>query len=168
MTAVQQLAFDFDATPEWVPLVKPTTPNLATLVAEDRCRDCGAKCAFNQGGATPGIGLFMVCDECAKLDRCRLVCCTPVAERRPSRIGLTLDEGAHCDCGWWIWAERWDDDDPKARIPLTPDEVVDLMAEHAEPRHVSRWGKAHLVAEHDELVAARERRRAAYRKRAAA
>jgi hypothetical protein len=163
-----QLAFDFDIDPEWVPILKPTRLSLETLIdPTDRCRDCGIKCAFNQGGAGGGA-MYTVCDDCAKIDACRLVCCSPVAERRPSKIGLTRDEGAHCSCGWWIFAERWSEDDALSREPLTPDELTDLMAEHAEPRHVSHWGESHPVAMHEALVAKRARRRAAYTKRAAA
>lgn len=165
---MEQLAFDFDVTPEWVPIVVPTQMSLESLLAPSRdlCRDCGVRCAFNQGGAGRGV-LYQVCDECAKVDSCRLRCCTPVAERRPAKMWGEREEAAHCDCGWWLYLDRWDDDGP-TRVPLTPDEVLDLMAEHARPRHVSHWGASHLVTEHDDLIDRRERRRAAYRKRVAA
>lgn len=48
--------FDLDA-PEWVP-----------VYSMDRCRDCGARCAANQGGVRDGQ-IFVVCDPCAALDQ---------------------------------------------------------------------------------------------------
>lgn len=34
------------------------------------CRDCGTASHLNAGGASPGAGSFLVCDDCAKLDDC--------------------------------------------------------------------------------------------------
>lgn len=62
MSLTEQLAFDLEIeAPEWVPIYGDST----------RCRECGAKSAFNRGGGNEHGG-FVVCDECAYLDRCRL------------------------------------------------------------------------------------------------
>lgn len=79
-----------------------------------RCRDCGRRCAMNQGGAGEGHG-FRVCDDCAQLDGCL----TRKHDRGPD----------------------W---------------------------HVSHWGDSHPAADHDRLVKAQAKRRAAYLRRAAA
>lgn len=50
---------DFEETRiEWVPVYG----------FMDRCRDCGARCAANQGGVRQGHGVFVVCDPCSRLD----------------------------------------------------------------------------------------------------
>jgi len=121
------------------------------------CRDCGIKTAFNQGGARPGLGLFVVCNGCAGIDGCREQHCSPVIERR-ARPDFTVDEVAHCpNCSWFILdGAPWEDE------PYTADDLMDMLAEHARPRHVSRWGESHLIAEHDQLVADQAERRARY------
>lgn len=143
-----------DTLPEWVPLGW----NDAML-----CGLCGRKTTMNQGGTETGP----VCDDCARIDRCRLQCCTPVAERRPAKVGHEREECAHCqDCGWFLFLEQWTDDGEWK--PYTPDEITDLMAAHAAPRHVTHWGEAHPPEKHDELVRAQQQRRDAYWKRVAA
>lgn len=121
-----------------------------------RCGLCGATSKLNQGGTLTGN----VCDDCAQIDSCRLVECTPVAERRPDRMQKDRDKCAHCACGWWANAEYWHDDGEWRQH--TPEEVADMLAEHAQPRHVSHWGETHPPGEHDRLVAAQAKRRAAY------
>ena len=56
--------------PEWEPLLKRWDADpLVNAVTEERCRDCGKKAGFNQGGSGRE-GMFMVCDDCASLDAC--------------------------------------------------------------------------------------------------
>lgn len=140
---------DFEETrTEWVPLGW----NDGML-----CGLCGRKTTMNQGGSDVGP----VCDACAAIDRCRLRCCTPVVERRPSMFGHEREESAHCDdCGWFLLLERWTDDGELKQY--TPEELTDLLAQHAEPRHVTHWGMTHPPAQHDALVKAQAKRRAAY------
>lgn len=126
----------------------------------DRCGLCGTRTrGCNQGGTRTG----KVCDDCAQIDSCRLVCCEPVAERRPARVGVDQFECAHCACGWWAFETYWHDEGEHR--PYTAEEVADLLAEHAQPRHVSHWGHAHPPSRHDELVRAQAKRRAAYLKK---
>lgn len=143
--------FDLEE-PEWV------------VVGEwGRCGLCGTKCSFNQGGTTTGA----VCDDCAQVDGCSIREHNPIVERRPSPFSMSTDQVAHCDnCGWWVNADHRNDDGDW--VPLTGDEVLDLCAEHARPRHTSHWGVSHEIAQHDALVAAQAKRRANYRKAVAA
>lgn len=55
---------------EWVPLYKPHGITLASVIVGDRCRDCGSKSGYNQGGSRQDVGIYMVCDDCAQLDAC--------------------------------------------------------------------------------------------------
>lgn len=153
---MSQLTFDFDLeTTHWAPIYKPFNGSLVDYIGDDLCRDCGAKTAYNQGGAGRS-GIYAICDGCAQLDNCRLRTCRPVIERREAS-GFAVEEVAHCqDCSWFVIDRTgWDD----------AFEVDDLVAEHARPRHVSHWGMTHFMEEHDGLVAAREKRRAAYLRR---
>lgn len=55
---------------EWVPIYK-WYGDLASMIQDDLCRDCGCKSGYNQGGAgQPQGSSYMVCDDCAKLDEC--------------------------------------------------------------------------------------------------
>ncbi len=157
-----QLTFDLELeAPEWVPIYKPFGNNLAAYIRDDRCRDCGVKCAYNQGGSNER-GIFTVCDGCAEIDSCRLQVCTPILERRKVAT-FTADELAHCEsCSWFVLDRSgWDD-------KFDADDLQDMLAEHAQPRHVSHWGCAHPVEKHDGLVAAQAKRRTAYLKAVAA
>lgn len=137
---------------EWIP-----------LGTWDRCGLCGVKCSMNQGGTDTGA----VCDQCAQVDGCRIRPHDPVVERRPGQYGIQVEQVAHCaHCGWWINAERRNDDGDW--VPLTPEEVIDLCAEHARARHTSRWGMSHDISEHDVLVAAQAKRRASFLRKAEA
>jgi len=132
--------------------------------ADDRvCRDCGRKAAYNQGGANR-LGLFMVCDGCAAIDSCRLQVCNPYPVWCSDR-GTHIELAALCeDCPWRVDAKRWGEGEWRH---LTPDEVADMVAEHATPRHVSRWGMSHPPEKHDALVRAQGKRRTDYLRRAA-
>lgn len=69
--------FDLDEViPDWEPIYDPLPYNT--------CRDCGAVAGYLQGGARPGLGIFMVCNDCAQLDG--------LEEREPG-----------------LWASRWGD-----------------------------------------------------------
>jgi len=130
------------------------------MIADDRCRDCGRKAAYNQGGATPGVGSYMVCDGCADIDGCRLQVCNPYPVWCSDR-GTHTELAAMCeDCPWWLPAKHWGDGG-EWRL-LTADEVTDMLAEHAAPRHVSHWGHSHPPGKHDDMVRAQAKRRAAY------
>lgn len=157
---------DFEETrTEWVPIVIrfDEQPLVRKLKAFDIiCRDCGCKTAYSQGGADRD-GHYAVCDDCAQLDNCRISVHEITEERRPGEYGRT--EVARCSCGWWLWAEHWADEGEWRE--LTPEQITDLLAGHLRPRHVSRWGKEHEIAEHDRLVEAQARRRAAYLRRTA-
>lgn len=153
---------DWTDAPEWEPIYK--TYDLAGMIADDRCRDCGRKAAYNQGGANR-LGSFMVCDGCAQIDGCSLQVCNPYPVWCSDR-GTRIELAAMCeDCPWWLDAKRWDDDGEW--VLLTPEEVADMVAEHATPRHVSRWGMTHPPGKHDDLVRAQGKRRADYLRRAA-
>jgi hypothetical protein len=144
---------DFEETrPEWV------------LVGEwGRCGLCGTKCSYNQGGTRTGA----VCDGCAQVDLCTIRPHDPVIERRPSSLNSALVEVAHCSrCGWWV-LEHYRDDDGND-VAYTPDELLDMCSVHVAPRHTSHWGFSHEIADHDRLVAAQAKRRAAFLKRVAA
>lgn len=156
---------DFEETrTDWVPIYK-IFGDLASMIRDDLCRDCGAKSGYNQGGAGGPIhGSYMICDDCAGLDSCQLVCCEPVAERRPNREGG--EESAHCACGWWLGSQYWADEG--GWVDYTPEQVADSIAAHAEPRHVSHWGISHHPDQHDRLIAAQQKRRAAYLRKARA
>jgi hypothetical protein len=145
MSDLLDLLDDWTDAPEWV-----------ILGDWGLCGLCGTKCSFNQGGSRTGA----VCDACALIDSCRLVCCEPVAERRKAHIGVDQFECAHCDCGWWQFETYWHDEG-EYRL-YTPEEVTDMLAEHAIPRHVSHWGMSHPPEKHDDLVKAQAKRRAAY------
>lgn len=71
MADLLDLLDDWTDAPAWVPLYRPSRVTLASLTVDDRCRDCGCRSGFNQGGAGADIGVFMVCDDCAKIDDCR-------------------------------------------------------------------------------------------------
>lgn len=157
-----QLTFDLELdNPAWEPIVKVLGGGLGEYIKDDRCRDCGAKGAYNQGGAGNGVA-FMVCDRCAEIDSCRLQICTPILERRKVP-NFTVDELAHCEtCPWFVLDRSgWDDN-------FNADDLTDVLAEHAQPRHVSHWGNSHPVEKHDRLVRAQAERRAAYLKAVAA
>lgn len=63
---------DFEETRvEWVPLYKPHGLTLASLIVAERCRDCGAKVSWMNGGGGNQIGSFQVCEDCMEIDRCR-------------------------------------------------------------------------------------------------
>lgn len=149
--------------PSWEPIyvMFPSVDGLAAMLAEQRCRDCGVKVSWMTGGGSrPGLGSFQVCEDCAQLDACRLRCCEPVAERRRAKVGVDQWECAHCDCGWWEFETYWHDEGEHRSY--TAEEITDMLAEHAIPRHVSHWGKSHFVTVHDDLVKAQARRRAAF------
>jgi hypothetical protein len=56
--------------PEWQPVYKLWGMDpLTRAVVRELCRDCGRKAGYNQGGSDH-VGIFMVCDDCASLDRC--------------------------------------------------------------------------------------------------
>lgn len=107
---------DFEETrTEWVPVYKRWDMDpLVRAVEDERCRDCGRKAGYNQGGSDR-TGIYMVCDDCASLDRC--------TTRQHDR------------------GSDW---------------------------HVSHWGESHPAADHDRLIAAQAKRRAAYLRKAAA
>jgi hypothetical protein len=88
------------------------------------------------------------------------VCCDPVAERRPARVGHEREECAHCACGWWEFLDHWTDDGEW--VAYTPEEVTEMLAHHAEPRHASHWGCVHRPETHDALVNAQAKRRASF------
>lgn len=116
MDSLFELA-DFEETRvEWVPLYKPIRANLLSLIVHDRCRDCGTRTKnMHTGGASAGLGVFVLCEPCASLDRCTT---------RTHSMGPEF--------------------------------------------HASRWGMAHRASEHDELIAAREKRRTNYLRKAEA
>lgn len=64
--------FDLD-TPAWAPIFRQhlSEGGIAAAIGDDRCRDCGKKCGYNQGGADRR-GSFTVCDGCAEIDGCHL------------------------------------------------------------------------------------------------
>lgn len=153
---LEALADVWTDAPEWEPIYAPRGE------VDKLCRDCGARTPYNRGGCGPDLpGSFTVCDECAKLDGARVRSCTPVAERRPAHVGHEMWECAHCACGWWSFDEYWHDDGEWRAF--TADEIADMLATHAIPRYVSRWGVApYPIAEHEELVRAQAKRRRAY------
>jgi hypothetical protein len=119
----------------------------------ERCRDCGTTHKINAGGSNGWM-----CDDCAEIDQCRDLNCTPVLERR-TVANFTVDELAHCDnCHWFIHdRSAWDDE-------FDAEDLSDELANHARPRHVSHWGKSHLIGEHDRLIRERSKRRSQYLK----
>ncbi|GAA3730391.1 hypothetical protein GCM10022239_03730 [Leifsonia bigeumensis] len=122
------------------------------------CRDCGKRTSFDQGGGIPGVGGFTVCDGCAQIDQCRLQVCTPVIERRKAASYFVVPELAHCnDCYWFVLEPS-----TISGETITADDLIDMCAEHARPRHVSHWGESHLVEAHDGLVRKQAQRRAKY------
>lgn len=142
--------------PEWVPVY-------AERGEPDKyCRDCGARTPYNRGGCGPHLpGSFTVCDECAKLDGARIRTCSPVAERRRAHVGHEQWECAHCDCGWWSFDQYWHDDGEWRAF--TAEEVADMLADHAQPVYVSRWGVApYQLDQYDDLVRSQAKRRLAY------
>lgn len=122
------------------------------------CGLCGAKTSMNQGGSRTGV----VCNDCAKIDSCTVRPHDPIAERRPDRsFPTTRTQIAHCvHCGWTVDETYWSDEGEW--VPYTPDELMDLMAHHARPRHTSHWGETHEIADHDALVRAQTKRRENY------
>ena len=67
---LDSLAGLWDDTPQWTPVYKRWSDDpLVRAIRDERCRDCGRKAEYNQGGSDH-VGIFMVCDDCASLDRC--------------------------------------------------------------------------------------------------
>lgn len=126
----------------------------------ERCRDCGAKSTFNQGGAGKD-GHFMVCDKCAAVDRCRVANHQFVAERRSTgwSIGDVIERCTACT--YEIHEKEWDGND---FVLLTADEIEAKRARHRGPRHHSKWGEGHEIHDCEGLKAKREQRRAKYRR----
>lgn len=155
MTDLLDLLEDWTAATEWSPIYK-VYGDLASMIQDDLCRDCGAKSGYNQGGAGAPRGTsYMVCDECAKIDGCYVREHEPVIERHG-------DQAARCSCGWWISATYWHDDGKN--VEYSTDELRDILADHIRPRHSSHWGcYPHEVEECARLFQERERRRARYR-----
>lgn len=131
------------------------------------CRDCGRPKSFWQGGASQGVA-FSLCDSCAAIDACRF-------RHHECEIGDFGNWINHdpivikCSCGWWETASHFDDEGNFVR--WTPDELVDIVAEHearGAREHVSHWGSVHDAADHDDLVEAQTKRRAAYLAKVAA
>lgn len=158
MADLLDLLDDWTDAPEWLPLYKPFGVTLASVMMGDRCRDCGARASYNQGGAAEA-GIYMVCDECAQIDGCW------VNDHElligPHRSG-GLNLAARCSCGWDIAAHHPDGDG--GYVPWTPEELADIMANHLRPKHSSHWGTyPHEIADCERLHKERERRRARYR-----
>lgn len=123
----------------------------------DRCGLCGTRVrGMNQGGSLTGV----VCDDCAQIDSCRIRDHEAFVVREHERNHTRALVVARClFCAWWLNGDRWTGD---RWVPLTVDEVVAAIAVHVRPRHTSHWGMSHEIADHDRLVAAQAKRRAAY------
>lgn len=126
------------------------------------CRDCGVQCGYNQGGSRGPAQAFMLCDDCAEIDGCRVVDHVIVLE--PGMTRNQYPAIAHCTgCGWWLDSHMWTGAE---HVLMTDADIEAAAAKHRGQRHSSRWGRGgHEISEHDGLVAARERRRANYGKK---
>lgn len=127
-----------------------------------RCRDCGSRRfphTLGCGGAG-AAGIFDVCDGCAELDGCHEWEHSPEVGRFPHPLGYKVDVLARCSCGWFVMEPQR----VYSKEPVTPDQILDAIAEHVQYTHASRWGCSHKAEDHGRLVDEREKRRAAYRR----
>lgn len=54
---------------EWAPILRPFKVTLASIIAGDRCRDCGIKVGSVAGqGSIAGVGTFVLCETCLPFD----------------------------------------------------------------------------------------------------
>lgn len=173
--------FDLEPDVEWAPVFHPPLDfdplkdgeRWKAYRALLRCRDCGRPVKgmpWKRGcGGARDEGAFDLCDDCAALDGAVVSSHTTVVERRPAHPGSfpNKEEAAHClDCGWWLFLDYWGDEG--GWVVYTPEEIVEACTQHEVPRWRSRWGVVHELGEHDGLVSARAKRRAAYLREVAA
>ena len=89
---------------KWVPIIRPFKVTLASIIAGDRCRDCGVKVGSVAGqGSIAGVGTFALCETCLPLDGHDLT--REQDEAREERRSAYRPPTLRVDlCGASIWA----------------------------------------------------------------